>query len=261
MNLLKKEFDSNSTYCEHNMDASGIPSIFIHGVGLDNTMWLPQKEFFHNKKIIFYDLLNHGKSQKEYLELNFEDFIKQLNQLLEYFNIKKCNLIGFSIGALIAQHFTARYYDKINKLIIIGSVYKRTEEQLKKVKNRFQMALEGESITKNSINRWFNKEYLEKKPDVYEFFFSLLEKKNNNDFLPAYKLFVDADNYPLNFSNFIMPTLIMTGENEIGSTPYMSKMLHKEIQNSKLYIVSKAKHMVTYEKASDVNLQISEFLY
>ena len=50
MNLLKKEFDSNSTYCEHNMDASGIPSIFSHGVGLDNTMWLPQKEFFHNNK-------------------------------------------------------------------------------------------------------------------------------------------------------------------------------------------------------------------
>ena len=43
---LKKEFDSNSTYCEHNIDVSGIPSIFIHGVGLDNTMWLPQKNFF-----------------------------------------------------------------------------------------------------------------------------------------------------------------------------------------------------------------------
>jgi len=258
---LKKEFDNNSTYFEYNMDSLGIPSIFIHGVGLDNTMWLPQKKFFHNKRIIFYDLLNHGKSEKEYHELNFEDFIKQLNQLLEYFNIKKCNLIGFSLGSLIAQHFTSRHYDKINKLIIIGSVYKRTEEQLKKVKNRFNIALGGESITKDSINRWFNKEYLEKNPDVCDFFLNLLEKKKNNDFLPAYKLFVDADNFPLNFSNFTMPTLIMTGENEIGSTPYMSKMLQKEIQNSKLYIVSKAKHMAVYEKASDVNLQISEFLY
>ena len=53
---LKKEFDSNSTYFEYNMDSLGIPSIFIHGVGLDNTMWLPQKKFFHNKRIIFYDL-------------------------------------------------------------------------------------------------------------------------------------------------------------------------------------------------------------
>ena len=261
MNLLKKEFDSNFTYCEHNMNASGIPSIFIHGVGLDNTMWLPQKEFFHNKKIIFYDLLNHGKSQKEYLELNFEDFIKQLNQLLEYFNIKKCNLIGFSIGALIAQHFTARYYDKINKLIIIGSVYKRTEEQLKKVKNRFNMALGGESITKNSINRWFNKEYLEKNPNVYEFFSNILEKKKNEDFLPAYKAFVESENHTLDFSNFKMPTLIMTGENDVGSTPDMSKMLHKDIKNSELYIIPRAKHMATFESANIVNSEISKFIY
>ncbi len=241
------------------MDSLGIPSIFIHGVGLDNTMWLPQKKFFHNKRIIFYDLLNHGKSEKEYHELNFEDFIKQLNQLLEYFNIKKCNLIGFSLGSLIAQHFTSRHYDKINKLIIIGSVYKRTEEQLKIVKNRFNMTSRGENITKNSINRWFSKEYLEKNPDVYDFFLNLLEKKKNNDFLPAYKLFVDADNFPLNFLNFTMPTLIMTGEDEIGSTPEMSIMLGKQINNSKTYIIPKAKHLASFEKGDLVNVEISNF--
>jgi len=261
MNVLKKEFDSNSTYCEYNMNSVGIPSIFIHGVGLDNTMWLPQKKYFYNKKVVFYDLLNHGKSKKGYGDLNLDNFIKQLNQLLEYLNIEKCNLIGFSLGALIAQHFTSRHYDKINKLIIIGSVYKRTKEQIKRVKNRFNMVLKGKSITKDSINRWFNKEYLEKNPDVYDFFFNLLEKKKNNYFLSAYKLFVDADNFQLNFSNFTMPTLIMTGENEIGSTPDMNRMLHKEINNSELYIIPKAKHMATYEKANDVNLQISKFLY
>ena len=49
------------------------------------------------------------------------------------------NLIGFSIGALIAQHFTSEYFHKINKLIIIASVYKRTEEQINKVKNLFSL--------------------------------------------------------------------------------------------------------------------------
>ena len=43
MKLSNSGFDSNSTYFEYNMDSSDIPSIFIHGVGLDNTMWLPQK--------------------------------------------------------------------------------------------------------------------------------------------------------------------------------------------------------------------------
>ena len=122
------------------------------------------------------------------------------------------------------------------------------------------MALDGQNITNDSINRWFNSEYLEKNPDVYNYFYNILQKKNNEDFLSAYKLFVESDNYTLNFSNFNMPTLIMTGENEIGSTPNMSKMLHQEINNSKLYIIPKAKHMATYEKADEVNDKIINFI-
>ena len=52
----------------------------------------------------------------------------------------------------------------------------------------------------------------------------------------------------------------MTGENEVGSTPNMSKMLYQEINNSKLYIIPKAKHMATYEKADEVNHKISNFI-
>ena len=57
-----------------------------------------------------------------------------------------------------------------------------------------------------------------------------------------------------------MPTLIKTGENEVGSTPEMSKMLHQEIKNSKLYIIPKAKHLATFEKADLVNAEISKFI-
>jgi pimeloyl-ACP methyl ester carboxylesterase len=57
-----------------------------------------------------------------------------------------------------------------------------------------------------------------------------------------------------------MPTLIMTGENEIGSTPEMTEMLAKQIHNSKIYIIPKAKHMATFEKSDLVNIEISKFI-
>ena len=74
MNLTNKGFDNNSTYFEHNLDSPSVPTVFIHGVGLDHTMWLPQKKYFHDKNVIFYDLLNHGKSKKGYKELKFNNF-------------------------------------------------------------------------------------------------------------------------------------------------------------------------------------------
>ena len=218
------------------------------------------KKYFKNSGIVFYDLINHGKTKKGYKEIHFENFNQQLIQLLDYLKIKKCNLVGFSIGALIAQHFTSKHYDKINKLIIIASVYKRSEEHISKVKSRYKLALEGKNMTNDSLNRWFNQGYLKNNPDVYNYFFNILQEKKSEDFLPAYKLFVESDNYALDFSNFNMPTLIMTGENEVGSTPNMSRMLNQKIKNSKLYIIPKAKHMATYERAELVNLEISNFI-
>ena len=136
MKLLNTGFDNNSTYFEHNLNSSEIPMVFIHGVGLDNTMWIPQKKYFKNNQMIFYDLLNHGKTKKGYKEIHFENFNEQLIKLLNYLEIEKCNLVGFSIGALIAQHFVSKHYEKINKLIIIASVYKRSIKQINQVKNR-----------------------------------------------------------------------------------------------------------------------------
>ena len=260
MNLPNFGFDSNSTYFEYNLKVNNIPNVFIHGVGLDNTMWTPQKKFFKKKQIIFYDLFNHGKSKKKFTNLNFEIFNKQLNDLLNHLNITKCNLIGFSLGALIAQHFSSQNSKKINKLIIIGSVYKRSQQQINNVTIRYKQVTNGQDISLDSVNRWFTKEYLDKHSKTKDFFLSILGKKKNEDFLPAYKVFVEADKYSLNLNKLLMPTLIMTGENEVGSTPEMSKMLHQEIRNSELFIIPKAKHMATFEKDDLVNKIIFKFI-
>ena len=79
MTSLKKEFDKNETYFEYTSIDNRIPTIFIHGVGLDNTMWYPQKKKFENKSVIFYDILNHGKSKRGLQKLSFGNFNEQLN--------------------------------------------------------------------------------------------------------------------------------------------------------------------------------------
>ena len=258
---FKTQIDSHGNYIEFSAINNSIPTIFIHGVGLDNTMWYPQKDYFHNKSVLFYDLLNHGKSIGGYSDLSFEIYSNQLFQIIDELKLEKINIVGFSIGALIAQHFTEKFYEKVNKLVLIGSVYKRSEKQIEIVKNRFSEAVNGKSITIDSIKRWFSEEYLNNNSHVYDFFYNLLEKKKNEDFLPAYKIFVNSDNYNINYSNFNMPTLVMTGENEIGSTPLMSKGISEEIKNSSLYLIKNAKHGATIEQAETVNKKIDKFLF
>ena len=57
---MKSKFDSKNTFYQLNFK-EGLPIIFIHGVGLDHTMWAPQINAFDNS-VITYDILGHGKT-------------------------------------------------------------------------------------------------------------------------------------------------------------------------------------------------------
>ena len=91
--------------------------------------------------VLFYDLINHGQSTGGYKKLNFEIFSNQLLNLINEIKTDKINIVGFSIGALIAQHFTEKFYERVNKLVLIASVFKRSEEQIKIVQDRYITAL------------------------------------------------------------------------------------------------------------------------
>ena len=63
-----------------------------------------------------------------------------------------------------------KFYEKVNKLVLIGSVYKRSDKQIQTVQKRYNDAVNGESITIDSIERWFSEDYLNTNPEIFDFF-------------------------------------------------------------------------------------------
>ena len=55
-------------------------------------------------------------------------------------------------------------------------------------------------------------------------------------------------------------SLIVTGENDVGSTPEMSRNLSKMIQESKFIEIKKGKHLCSIECADDVNITFKKFI-
>ena len=55
-------------------------------------------------------------------------------------------------------------------------------------------------------------------------------------------------------------TLITTGENDVGSTPEMSKNLSKTIKGSKFVEIKRGKHLCGIECAKDVNITFKKFI-
>ena len=235
-----------------------VPIVFIHGVGLNHKIWGPQINVFENT-FLAYDILGHGKTPLDKENLSFDDFSNQLINLIDELNIRRIHLVGFSIGSLIARNFASKYSDRLESLILLCSIFRRTEKQQQIVKDRFELAKKSKSLSKQALKRWFTDEYLEKNPNTYNKISSILEQNNMENFLKIYELFVNHKDDE-QFEKIKTKTLIMTGEGDIGSTPEMSINLSKVINNSNVKIISKGKHLCSIECADDVNMAIKKHI-
>ena len=250
---------ASGTYYVFNKKEQSIPMVFIHGVGLTYEIWQPQLDFFKNYSNLSYDILGHGKSSLTKQNINFDDFSEQLIELINELKIEKIHLVGFSIGSLIARNFATRYSERLQSLILLGSIYKRSEQQQKTVNERFEQAKKELKLSSRALKRWFSDKYLENNPDTYEKISSILSANNMANFLKVYELFVRHQNDE-DFEKIYCKTLVMTGENDVGSTIEMSQQLKDLINNSELKIIKDGKHLCGIECADDVNLAIKNFV-
>ena len=258
---MSSKVDSFGTSYSLNQVNEKNPIVFIHGVGLTKEIWEPQINFFKNYNTLVYDLLGHGKTPLKKSKISFENFTQQLVRLIKELNINKIHLVGFSLGALIARHFASEHSNMLSSLIIHGSIYKRTEDQIRVVKNRLEVAKMDKPASKQAaLRRWLSDEFSKKNPDIYKKIYSILEKNKRLDFLKCYDIFcnyVDDDNM---LKKIDVNTLITTGENDVGSTPQMSKNLSKMIKGSNFIEIKKGKHLCSIECADDVNITFKKFI-
>ena len=256
---MAKGITETGTFYFYNKKKQSIPIVFIHGVGLTHEIWEPQLNFFKDYSAISYDILGHGKTPLEKRKISFDDFSDQLINLLDELKIDKIHLVGFSIGSLIARDFAIKFNHRLKSLILLCSIYKRSQDQQKIVNERFEQAKKELKLSKLALKRWFTDEYLEKNPDTYEKITSILSANNMENFLKVYELFVTHKNDE-DFNKIKAKTLIMTGEHDTGSTTAMSEELNKIIKDSQLKIIHNGKHLCGIECADNVNLTIKNFI-
>ena len=258
---MSNKVDSFGTFYSLNKVNEKNPIVFIHGVGLNKEIWDPQINFFKNYNTLVYDLLGHGETPLKKSKVSIEDFSKQLFNLIKELNFNKIHLVGFSLGALIAQHFASEYSDKLSSLIIHGSIYKRTEDQKRVLRNRFETAKINKSASKETaLKRWLSDNFSKENPNTYKKIYSILERNDRLDFLKCYEIFVNYIDDDSMLKKINVNTLITTGENDVGSTPEMSNNLSKIIPRSKFIKIKKGKHLCSIECADDVNITFKNFI-
>ena len=258
---MTKTSDSFETFYSYKKNNERNPILFIHGIGLTHEIWDQQIEFFKNYNTIVYDLIGHGKTPLNRKLLNIKDFSKQLLKLIDELKIKKIHLVGFSLGSLIARDFASLHGNRLSSLTIFGTVYKRSEDEKRQVINRYETMKKNKDVSKKrALLRWFTEEFIKKNPNIYEKIYSMLENNNHDTWLKVYKLFVYHEDDDMSIKQINTKSLIITGENDVGSKPKMSENLSKLIVGSQFKVIKRGKHLCNIECPEIFNITLRNFI-
>ena len=87
-----------------------------------------------------------------------------------------------------------------------------------------------------------------------------LQQNIPENFLESYELLANSDEHDLKYQDISMPTLILTGDSDQGSTPKMARDLERVIPNARAGIIRNAKHLCIIENHDAVSARIKRFV-
>jgi pimeloyl-ACP methyl ester carboxylesterase len=120
------------TYYEDHGDNKSYPLILIHPIGGNIRIWhheisLSLKSGF---RVIAYEIRGHNRTNMGKVgAYAMQDLVDDLHSLIEHLNIKKCSIIGHSIGGIIASMYAAEYPGSVDAIVLINSSPKKIKEK------------------------------------------------------------------------------------------------------------------------------------
>lgn len=245
-------------YC---VEGSGIPVLLIHGVGgsLDN--WNGVVEWLDGRlKTIRYDLRGHGESWRPPGPYGINDFVDDAIALLKELRIEQCVVAGHSLGGTIALALAAAQREVVSRLVVLSAPFDRTEEERARVLKRVNIisnGVPGEHFER-SLTRWFTEKFIAENAD---FIARYAEQNKRNDaacYAAAYRVLAETELVG-RVGSVRAPTLIATGEEDIGSNPAMAYRLGEELGDSEVNILPGLRHSILLEAPAVVGKLIEEF--
>jgi len=265
------QLPNGMTHYELGGNESGEAAVLIHGFSVPYFIYDPTFDFLTRSgfRVLRYDLFGRGYSDRPHANYDLDFFIEQLKNLLDALRfIRPVNLIGLSMGGLIASAFTVRHPERVSKLVLIdpaGAKSIALTPMLKATQIPFVaeavLGLVGSGALVKSIAKdifdprlveHFQAQYAVQMQ--YKGFKRALLSTIRNGLLEA---FVDV--YAA-LGKLDKPTLLFWGRND-NTVPFAhSQILRTAMPDVQFHIIEDCGHIPHYEKPNAVNPILFNFL-
>ena len=231
--------------------------LLLHGVGLDRSMWRPVSMLLEDEfETLALDLLGHGANMAAPPGTTLRDIADDVAASLP----APAHLVGFSLGALVAQHLARYRPELVASLTSVSSVCRRTEAERTAVLARLTAAeADFPASVEASLQRWYAETATD--PALVRQTRETLLANDLPSYLNCYRVFATADaEIGPELPRIAAASLAITGELDPGSTPEMTQRLAEAIPDCRAVVVPDTRHMLPVQRPQELVLSLTTFI-
>ena len=238
--------------------------VLINGLGLNRACWQwLAPELAARYRVLTYDLLGHGQSAAPPPDPTLRTLSGQLAGLLDHLGIARAAIAGFSLGGMIARRFAQDHPVRVSALAILHSPHRRTAEAQAAIVARVEQArAEGPSATvEAALVRWFSDGYRAAHPEMMAMVRGWVLANDPAIYPSLYRILAEGiDEIVAPVPPIGAPTLVITGDEDYGNGPEMTRAIAAEIAGAEVRILKGLRHMALAEAPVAVNGPLIAFL-
>lgn len=256
---LLLDYKNGKGYFE--IEGTGPVVVWLHGFMENSCIWKRQRSFFNsNFTNIYIDLLGHGKSSVIAEMQTMQQQADWLKFVLDHLKIKKCVLIGHSMGGYVALAFVEHYPNQVTDLVLLNSTSR--EDSIEKKLNRERaikiVKQQKDSFLRMGVLHLFAAKQREKFADDIKVLLNNLSSISSEGIIAALKgMKIRPDRSEI-LKQFSGKKLIIAGKND----PVLAanSLEVEAVQVNAEFIILKGGHMSYLEASEKLNIELHNFL-
>jgi pimeloyl-ACP methyl ester carboxylesterase len=241
------------------------PILLINGYSFTMDSWDPSllETLASNHTVIIFNNRGIGNTTSGTKQFSIEQFANDTAGLLEALNIKKADVLAWSLGGRIAQELTLNYPDRVGKLILyaIGCGGKESVPQSQEVRNEF---VNGTGTAEDRIARlvplFFPQEWRNENPNYLENIPKTTETILNQTLNKQIEAAANAPSTCDRLKNVTQPTLVIVGTDDAATPATNSLRMAELIPGSWFVQIKGGGHGLMYQYPEQFSNIVKTFL-
>jgi 3-oxoadipate enol-lactonase len=260
---------ASKIYYETFGNESSYPIILIHPIGGNIDIWEHEIQFILKKgfRVIAYEIRGHNRSSiGGKRDFTLYDLTDDLRMLVEELKIKKCTLIGHSIGGAIASLYAKHYPHFVDAIIFINSSSKRIpNNDLEKHNTTRKIALSEGMAALAEWNRENNKDAKKTFEDqkTWNYFKEIFTKTSVEGFVAATKALYSMpdgeEDVTLALKGSKIKLFGIVAKDDRVFLDLMQDMKH-DIPDLEIKVIDECDHWMIVENPEALDKALAEFL-